>query len=86
MDNLKPGGFIIFEAYSKQQIHYQRTNPKAGGPKDIDSLFNIDEIKHDFQEIEFIYLNEEEVELQEGEYHSGKGMVIRFLGKKKEAS
>lgn len=86
MDYLKPGGFIIFEAYSKQQINYQRTNPKAGGPKDVDTLFAMDEIKQDFREIEFIYLNEEEVELQEGEYHSGKGMVIRLFGKKKQTS
>jgi hypothetical protein len=86
MNYLKPGGIIIFEAYSKQQINYQRTNPRAGGPKDVDSLFDLKEIRNDFWDVDFKDLNEEEVELQEGEYHSGKGMVIRFLGRKKEKS
>lgn len=83
MEYLKPGGVIIFEGYSKRHIEYQRTNPSAGGPRDVEMLFDIPQLVLDFPEIEFIYLNEEEIDLQEGEFHTGKAMVIRFFGKKK---
>jgi SAM-dependent methyltransferase len=86
VEYLKPDGRIIFEAFSKRHADYQHINPTAGGPRDVDMLFSIDEVKRDFPEIEFIYLCEEEINLQEGEYHSGKGMVIRFFGKKKQPS
>lgn len=84
MEYLKPGGVIIFEGYSKKHIAYQHTNPTAGGPRDVEMLFDIAQIKIDFRGIEFSYLNEEEIDLQEGEFHTGKAMVIRFFGKKKE--
>ena len=57
-------------------------NEKVGGPKDIDSLFSIDEIIGDFPNYEFIQLKEEEIELNEGILHNGTGSVIRFVGRK----
>lgn len=79
---LKPGGIIIFEAFSKNHINYNTTNPKVGGPKDIDQLYSIEEIKKDFQGFEIIELIETEVELSEGSFHIGLGSVIRFVGRK----
>jgi hypothetical protein len=80
---LRKGGLIIFEAFSKNHIKYLTENPKIGGPKDLDSLFSIEEIKSDFNNYEIIELLEKEVELSEGLYHKGKGSVIRFVGQKK---
>ena len=80
---LRKGGLIIFEAFSKKHIDYIAANEKVGGPKDIASLFSIDEIKSDFAQYEIIELEEKEIELSEGLYHNGKGSVIRFVGKKK---
>ena len=79
---LKPGGIIIFEAFSKNHINYNTANPKVGGPKDIDQLYSIEEIKKDFQGFEIIELIETEVELSEGSFHIGLGSVIRFIGRK----
>ena len=79
---LKPGGVVIFEAFSKKHIEYNSVNEKVGGPKDIDTLFSIDEIKKDFLNFDIIELSEQVVELNEGKYHVGKGSVIRFVGKK----
>jgi hypothetical protein len=62
---------------------YNALNEKVGGPKDEESLFSTDEIRTDFQDFEFIALGEQEVELQEGLFHNGKGSVIRFVGRKK---
>lgn len=80
---LRPGGMIIFEAFSKNHLHYQAKNENVGGPKDIDSLFSIDEIQADFPNYEIVELEEKEIELNEGLFHKGFGSVIRFLGRKK---
>lgn len=79
---LKINGTIIFEAFGKKHIDYVTANEKVGGPKDIDSLFSIDEIKADFSNYEFIELAEKEIELNEGLFHNGTGSVIRFAGRK----
>lgn len=80
---LNPGGIVIFEAFSKNHIQYNSINPKVGGPKDIDQLYSIEEIKKDFKDFEIIELIETETDLSEGLYHIGKGSVIRFVGRKK---
>jgi SAM-dependent methyltransferase len=79
---LRPGGIIIFEAFSKNHLAYNSRNEKVGGPKNIDELFSVAEIKADFNNFEIIELMEKEVELNEGLYHIGKGSVIRFVGRK----
>lgn len=80
---LRKDGYIIFEAFSKKHLEYLAINDKVGGPKDIESLFSIEEIKSDFPDYEIIQLEEKEIELNEGLFHNGKGSVIRFVGKKK---
>jgi 2-polyprenyl-3-methyl-5-hydroxy-6-metoxy-1,4-benzoquinol methylase len=80
---LSKGGIIVFEAFSKKHLEYLAENDKVGGPKDIESLFSIEEIRHDFPNYEIIELEEKEIELNEGLFHNGKGSVIRFVGKKK---
>jgi 2-polyprenyl-3-methyl-5-hydroxy-6-metoxy-1,4-benzoquinol methylase len=80
---LRKNGIVIFEAFSKKHIDYISKNEKVGGPKDIESLFSIDEIKSDFSNYEIIELTEKEIELNEGLFHNGKGSVIRFVGRKK---
>ncbi|MDR6760065.1 2-polyprenyl-3-methyl-5-hydroxy-6-metoxy-1,4-benzoquinol methylase [Flavobacterium sp. 2755] len=80
---LRKNGIIIFEAFSKKHLEYLAVNEKVGGPKDIESLFSIEEIKSDFLNYEIIELEEKEIELNEGIFHNGKGSVIRFIGRKK---
>lgn len=79
---LRKGGFIIFEAFSKSHLEYIAKNEKVGGPKDIESLFSIEEIKADFPDYNIIELAETEIELNEGLFHNGTGSVIRFVGQK----
>jgi len=79
---LKTGGTIILEAFSKKHIDYVNANPKIGGPRDSRGLFSIEEIRADFPNYEIIELTEEEIDLNEGELHNGKGSVIRFVGRK----
>jgi 2-polyprenyl-3-methyl-5-hydroxy-6-metoxy-1,4-benzoquinol methylase len=79
---LKKGGTIIFESFSKKHLAYVLADEKVGGPKDIDSLFSIDEIKADFPNYTIVELVEQDIELSEGLYHNGVGSVIRFVGVK----
>lgn len=80
---LRKNGVIIFEAFSKNHLEYIAKNKKVGGPKEIDMLFSIEELQADFPNYEVILLEEKEIELQEGQFHNGKGSVIRFVGRKK---
>lgn len=80
---LKPGGYIIMEAFSKNHIHYNRLNEQVGGPKDEKMLYDLTEIQQDFPNYTILDLKETELLLNEGAFHKGKGSVIRFLGRKK---
>ncbi len=80
---LRKGGIVIFEAFSKKHLEYLAKDDRVGGPKDIESLFSIEEIQSDFPDYKIIELEEKEIELNEGLFHNGKGSVIRFVGRKK---
>ncbi len=75
---LKPGGIVIFEAFSKSQL-----GKPSGGPKNEKMLFSIVEIKKEFNGLNFEFLEEITVDLKEGEYHQGEASVIRFVGRLK---
>ncbi|WP_166960733.1 class I SAM-dependent methyltransferase [Yeosuana marina] len=79
---LKPNGLIIIEAFSKNHIEFQKVNPLAGGPKNIDMLFSKETIARDFPNFEILKLDEIEDTLKEGEFHNGKAKLIRFIGRK----
>lgn len=80
---LRPGGILIFEAYSKRHLANILADPRVGGPKDIDMLFSLEEIQADFADFETLLLTEETMEQREGLYHQGLGTVVRFVGRKK---
>lgn len=80
---LKRDGIVIFEAFGKNHLKYREENPRVGGPRNLDTLFSIEEIKEDFRNYEIAILEEKVIELKEGLYHNGKGSVVRFVGMKK---
>ncbi len=80
---LRKGGVVIFEAFSKNHLAYLAKNERIGGPKEIEMLFSVEEIKSDFANYEVVELEEKEIELNEGVFHNGLGSVIRFVGIKK---
>jgi len=79
---VKPGGHVVFEAFSKEHIKYNSVNPKAGGPKDVAMLFSVEEVSNDFRDFEIIQLQEKVVDLNEGKYHIGQSSVVQFVGRK----
>lgn len=74
---LKPGGWIILEAFSKKQVNYN-----SGGPKDPEMLYTIADLKEDFGHLKKVVQQELLIELNEGIHHVGKGMVVRYVGRK----
>ncbi|MEM8551119.1 MAG: enoyl-CoA hydratase-related protein [Pseudomonadota bacterium] len=74
---LAPGGVLVLEAFSKQQIG----NP-SGGPKNPDLLYDTATLRGDFPGLEPIHLEECEVDLSEGEFHRGRAAVVRAMLRK----
>ncbi|HOW30670.1 MAG TPA: class I SAM-dependent methyltransferase [Bacteroidales bacterium] len=74
---LKSGGFIIVEAFTKNQ--FPRT---SGGPKNLDLLFDAGVIKNDFAALKCIDFAETQVELNEGLLHRGLADVVRLIAMK----
>src|SRR5690606_27352328 len=81
-DYLKPNGNIHLEGFSKKHLEYSKKNPAVGGPKNPDMLFSQEMILSDFKGFKTLLLQEQEVMLQEGEFHNGMAHTIRFVGLK----
>ena len=79
---LRKGGTLIFEAYSKDHLRFNEKNDKVGGPRDPGMLFSLEEIRADFPGYEVLELSQQELEQNEGMFHTGMGSVIRFVGRK----
>jgi SAM-dependent methyltransferase len=80
---LKPGGYIILEGFSKDNLELREKNPEIGGPPNRDMLFSKEDIQSDFDGLEVILLEQTLVELNEGVLHNGEASVIRYIGRKK---
>lgn len=77
VESLEPGGYIIMEAFSKKQA-----GNLTGGPTDTSLLYSAAEIEKDFSALDISLCDEEDIELAEGELHSGKATIIHFIGRK----
>lgn len=74
---LKPKGIVIFEAFAKAQL-----GKSSAGPKNLEMLFSIDEVKEEFANLKFDLLREQTIILAEGKGHVGPGDVVQFVGRK----
>lgn len=79
---LKPGGTLILEGFSINNLELSQNQEASNGPKNPEMLFTEEMIKDDFKNYEIIDLKEEHITLDEGKYHQGEAAVIRFVGKK----
>ena len=73
---LRPGGWLLLEAFHPQQLQYQ-----SGGPKDAALLYTLAQLRGDFWGVLHEVLADEcTVPLDEGPGHHGPGHVVRWLG------
>ena len=74
---LVPGGVLILEAFTMQQLQYQ-----SGGPRAPEMLYSADQLRVDFYGAEMLMLEETLAELDEGPYHRGPAAVVRLLARR----
>lgn len=74
---LKTGGFLILEGFTKNQM--PRT---SGGPKNLELLYDADELKKELGGLELLEYEEVQIELNEGALHKGLADVVHLVGKK----
>lgn len=74
---LKPGGQIILEAFTPEQLGHP-----SGGPPVEEMLFTEAMLREDFAEAEIERLEARETHLEEGKYHRGSAAVLRLIARR----
>ena len=69
---LKPGGHLIVECFSKDQLNYN-----SGGPKTLDFLVDREAIASDFEALTTRQLEQSVIHLDEGGAHQGRGAILQ---------
>lgn len=77
VNSLKKGGFLVMEAFSKDQLKYQ-----SGGPSNIDLLYSVNDLKEDFSQLDIQTLYQIEYEMNEGPFHQGTASAVRLVAMK----
>ena len=71
---LRPGGTLILEAFSTEQL-----KRGTGGPRDLGLLYELADLLGDFADLQISSLETTDAELDEGRYHLGVASVVRML-------
>jgi SAM-dependent methyltransferase len=71
---LRPGGVLVLEAYTPQQLARG-----TGGPRDPDMLVSLDDLTRELAGLEFVHARELEREVREGMYHTGVASVVQVI-------
>ena len=79
IDALKPGGQVILEAYTKEQLNYH-----SGGPRHPAMLYSEQMMKDDFSSANISQLKSLIAMLNEGKYHGGDGAIVRLVASRPE--
>jgi len=77
LEALKPGGLLIFEAFTPGQLRHS-----SGGPKQVELLYTADILRQDFRGAQALELEETEIQLDEGRMHRGPAAVVRAVFRK----
>jgi len=75
--SIRPGGFLVLEAFAKEQIEFD-----SGGPKDLSLLYDAPTICQDFRFLHTLFCGQKEIELDEGKFHKGNASVLQLIGQK----
>ncbi|HVX52004.1 MAG TPA: methyltransferase domain-containing protein [Chitinophagaceae bacterium] len=77
VQSLEPGGYIIMEAFAKNQ-----PGNIVAGPGDPSLYYSAADIEKDFAELNISLCDEEILQLNEGELHNSQARVIHFVGRR----
>jgi len=72
---LKDGGTLIMQVFDKEQLGLN-----SGGPKSLDLLFSVEDLKEDFEDFSALSIEKEFARLSEGPFHEGEAHLITLRG------
>ncbi|MCC6723620.1 MAG: methyltransferase domain-containing protein [Saprospiraceae bacterium] len=72
--SLRPGGSVILELFTPEQLNYT-----SGGPKDLSLLYSAEQAHADFAGAASLEIGETIIYLQEGAHHQGPAAVVRCV-------
>ena len=75
---LKPGGVLLIQGYSTEQLKYN-----TGGPGKLDHLYDEAILRDAFPAYEVLDMRVYEAEIHEGSAHKGMSGLLGFVGRKK---
>ncbi len=75
--SVKPGGFLLLEAFAKEQLAFN-----SGGPKEASLLYDAPSICSDFPFLHLLSCEQKEVILDEGPFHQGRAALLRLTGQR----
>ncbi len=78
IEALRPGGRMIIEAFTPDQLKYT-----SGGPKEQSLLYTRSMLEADFLPLEIVFQEEKTIILNEGPFHDGEAAVVRLIAIKK---
>ena len=81
MRALRPGGHLILEAYTPRQLRFG-----TGGPPTAELLIEPDQVRDEWQGLDWLMLREQERWIEEGPYHRGQSAVVQAVGRKPRRS
>lgn len=76
---VKPGGYVMFEVYSEDQLDYQ-----TGGPREKEMLYHPSDVLQWIMPHHCLHFYYGEVDRKEGKKHTGLSHVIQTVIKKKD--
>lgn len=74
---LKVGGTFLLEAYTPAQLRHG-----TGGPKTVDLLPSLDELRRELDGLDLVYAEEREREVHEGHGHTGLSAVVDIVARR----
>jgi len=78
IDSLAPGGVVLLEAYTVDQI-----GRGTGGPQVPELLMGAESLSQEFASLEIIHLKELERDVVEGSGHTGLAAVVQLIARKR---
>lgn len=77
VDGLCPGGVLILEAYTPEQLRFG-----TGGPPVAEMNMDLAALEAELAGLEFEFARELERDVFEGQYHFGRGHVVQLVARK----
>ena len=76
--SLKPGGTLVLQGYTPQQLHY-----RTGGPPQVSHLYTAALLREAFAPLDIVELREYEADVTEGSGHHGRSALIGLVARRR---